>query len=76
LGKEEGMTSTKDLIIRAMVAPNRKVSERLKDNRLMTVVVSKVDHIPGLKNHTKAFFYIDGKRIARATAALILRKQT
>jgi hypothetical protein len=70
------MITTKDLVSRAMIAPNRKVSERLKDDRIITVVVSKVNHIPGLKNHTKAFFYIDGKRIARATASLILRNHT
>jgi hypothetical protein len=75
LGKEKGMITTRELISRAVLAPNNKVSERLKDSRIITVMVSKV-LVPGVKNHTRAFFYIDGKRIARATAALILRNHT
>jgi len=41
----------------------------------MTVVLAKVN-VPGVKNHVKGYFYIDGKRITRATAALILRNHT
>jgi hypothetical protein len=70
------MITTRDLASRAALAPNGKISERLRDNRIITVVVSKVQHIPGLKNHTKAFFYIDGRRIARQTAVLILKRHT
>jgi len=74
LGEKKGMITTKDLISRAALNKG-KCSERLKDNRIITVTLSKVQ-IPGIMNHTKAYWYIDGKRIARATAALILRNHT
>jgi hypothetical protein len=75
LGKEKGMITTRELVSRAALAPNNKISERLKDDRIITVVLSRV-LVPGVENHMRAFFYIDGKRIARATAALILRNHT
>ena len=74
LGKKEGMITTKDLISKAALN-NGKYSERLKDSRIITVTLSKVN-VPGVKNHTKAYWYIDGKRIARPTAALILRNHS
>ena len=74
LGKKEGMITTKDMVSRAALN-NGKHSERLKDSRIITVKIGIVS-IPGVKNHARAFFYIDGKRITRATAALILRNHT
>ena len=74
LGKKEGMITTRDMVSRAALN-NSKHSERLKDMRIMTVVLAKVN-VPGVKNHVKGYFYIDGKRITRATAALILRNHT
>ena len=75
LEEKPGVLTTRGLISRACLAPNGKLSERLKDGRIITVLVSVV-RIPGLKKHAKAYWYIDGKRIARATAALILRNHT
>lgn len=74
LGKKEGMTTTRDLISRAVLNKG-KYSERLKDGRIIAVKVGVIRN-PGIKNHTRAFFYVDGKRITRATAALILRNHT
>jgi len=74
LGKKEGMITTRDMVSRAALN-NGKHSERLKDSRIITVKIGIVS-IPGVKNHARAFFYIDGKRITRATAALILRNHT
>jgi hypothetical protein len=74
LGKKEGMITTRDMVSRAALNDG-KYSERLKDQRIMTVVLAKVN-VPGVKNHVKGYFYIDGKRITRATAALILRNHT
>ena len=74
LGKKEGMITTRDMVSRAALNKG-KHSERLKDMRIMTVVLAKVN-VPGVKNHVKGYFYIDGKRITRATAALILRNHT
>jgi len=74
LGKKKGMITTRDMISHAALN-NGKHSERLKDNRIMTVVLAKVK-ISGIKNHVKGYFYIDGKRVARATAALVLRNHT
>ena len=74
LGKKEGMITTRDMVSRAALA-NGKHSERLKDMRILTVVLAKVN-VPGIKNHAKGYFYVDGKRITRATAALILRNHT
>jgi len=74
LGKKEGMITTRDMVSRAALN-NGKHSERLKDMRILTVVLAKVN-VPGIKNHAKGYFYIDGKRITRATAALILRNHT
>jgi hypothetical protein len=73
-GEKKGMITTKDMVSRAALN-NGKHSERLKDNRIMTVVLAKVN-VPGVRNHVKGYFYIDGKRIARPTAALILRNHT
>ena len=74
LGKKEGMITTRDMVSRAALN-NGKYSERLKDMRILTVVLAKVN-VPGIKNHAKGYFYVDGKRITRATAALILRNHT
>ena len=68
------MTTTRDLISRAVLNKG-KYSERLKDGRIITVKVGVIRN-PGIKNHTRAFFYVDGKRITRATTALILRNHT
>jgi hypothetical protein len=75
LGKREGMLTTRELTSRAALEKGRKYSQRLKDGRIITVAVGKVS-VPNIKNHTRAFWYIDGKRIARATAALILRNHS
>ena len=58
LGKKEGMITTKDMVSRAALN-NGKHSERLKDMRILTVVLAKVN-VPGIKNHAKGYFYIDG----------------
>ena len=76
LGKKEGMTTTRDMISRAVFAPGGEYSEQLKDGRIVKVLLSKVNNIPGIRNHTKSYWYVDKKRVTRATAALILRNRT
>jgi len=68
------MPSARELEYRAWHLPAKKLSERLKDGRILTVAVSEISN-PGIKTHRRSFWYIDGKRIARVTAALILRGQ-
>jgi hypothetical protein len=72
LGEKEGMITTKHLISRAVLEKNKRASERLRDGRIITAMVASVS-VPRIKSHVRAFFYIDGKRITRATAAIILR---
>ena len=74
-GEKKGMLTTRDLISHAVLAPKQRYFERLKDNRIIGVTLSSVK-VPGVRNHTKAYWYIDGKRISRATAALILRNHS
>jgi len=31
-------------------------------------------HAPGVRRHNRAIFYIDGRRVSRATAAIALKK--
>ncbi len=75
LGEKKGMITTRDMISHAALEKGKKYSQRLKDGRIITVAVGRVS-VPNIRNHTRAFWYIDGKRIARATAALILRNHS
>jgi hypothetical protein len=67
------MTTTKDLVLRASIEKNKRASERLRDGRIVTAQLATVS-VPGVRNHVRAFFYVNGKRITRSTAAIILRK--
>jgi len=75
LGAKEGSLTTRELMRRAITAPKGRLSERLKDGRILSVMVGYVQ-VPGVEKHMRAWWYIDGKRVSRATAALILRNHT
>ena len=75
LGEKKGMITTRELVSRAQQNPKGRYFQRLKDNRIIGVMVKNIG-VPGVRDHMRAFFYIDGKRVARATAALILRNHT
>jgi hypothetical protein len=69
------MTTTKDLVSRAIISEDKKASERLQDGRIITATTAMVK-VPGISSHIRVFFYVNGKRITRATAAIILRNHS
>ena len=66
------MITTRDLVSRAALSPDQRHLERLKDGRTVATLIRVVRN-PGIKSHARTFFYIDGKRVTRATVAIVLR---
>jgi hypothetical protein len=68
--------TTRSMISLAALSPKNEHTIMLKDNMLIRVFLTRIYGITGIRNHTKSYWYVNGKRVSRATAAIVLRNHT